>query len=428
VSRPADDDAAVPTPGSTGTLRAFRHRDYTLIWLGALASNTGSWMQNLAVPYVVYQMTGSALWVGLSTTAQFLPALVGGPVGGHLADNRERRNLLALEMAVMAVLATALWWIWVSGHDSVGLILLLASAIALMWGMQMPAWQSFMNDLVPRDDLVSAVSLNSLQYNAARSIGPAIAGLVIAAFGPGTAFAINAASFVIVVIALLLARTRSVVSATTTRFIAGFVEAVRYVPTQPGIGVVIASVLVLGLLATPVFGFTVVFAKSVFHVGPLGLGLLNAALGVGAVLAVPLVVRAKSGHGLEGSIRWGFLTQGVGFLAFGLAPGFVMGGVALVALGLGFLLAISSGHTAVQLIVAPTLRGRVMAVRLMVYVSATTIGALLQGWLADTLGPRFVMVMSGVLLVVFGLLFLTATGRRLLSRVDDPEDTHYVPA
>lgn len=418
------DEPSAPVPSaSSGTLRAFRHRDFTLLWVGALVSNTGSWLQNLAVPYVVYALTGSALWVGLATTAQFLPALVGGPVGGHLADTRERRRLLLVQLAIMAIFAAGLWWIWASGSRSVPLILLTASAIGLMWGMQMPAWQAFVNDLVPREDLVSAVSLNSLQYNAARSVGPAIAGVVIATRGPAAAFALNSLSFVVVLIALGLVRAHSAVHKGGAGFLEGYRLALRYIPTQPGIAVVIATVVFLGLLATPVFGFTVVFAQSVFHVGPLQLGLMNACLGVGALLAVPVLVRAKNGHGLRSSIRYGVLVMGGGFVAFGAAPAFAAGAVALVALGMGFLLSISAGQTAVQLIVAARLRGRVMALRLMVYVLATTVGALAQGWLADRVGARATMVGCGVLLVIIGALFFTRRGARVLARVDDPQDT-----
>ena len=200
----SDDGTAVAEPVSGGTLRAFRHRDYTIFWLGALVSNTGSWLQNLTVPYVVYEITGSAFWVGVATAAQFLPGFVGSPIGGHLADTRERRRLLIVLLSVMAVLAVGLWWTWESGSRSIAVILLLVSASGLVWGTTLPSWQAFVNDLVPREDLISAVSLNSLQFNAARSLGPAVAGLVIASFGPGVAFGLNAASFVFVVGALLL--------------------------------------------------------------------------------------------------------------------------------------------------------------------------------------------------------------------------------
>jgi MFS family permease len=377
------------------------------------------------VPYVVFAVTGSAWWVGIATAAQFLPGFVGSPVGGHLADTRERRTLLVLLQSVMGLAALALWWVWASGSRSLVAILGLVAVMGLVWGTTLPAWQAFVNDLVPREDLVSAVSLNSLQFNAARSLGPAIAGLVIAGLGPAWAFGLNAVSFGVVVVALLLVRTRSRVAGAAeagTRLVAGFVEALRYVPTQPGIALVIVVVALLGLLGTPVFGFTVVFAGSVYQVGALQLGLLNTALGIGAVIAVPFVVRAKAHGGLSASIRTGAAVMGAGVVAFGLAPGVWTGGVALVAAGFGFLMTISSGNTAVQLIVAQRLRGRVMAVRLMVYMVSAPAGALLFGALSDRAGPRASMVVSGVLLLGVAGWLWTSLGARRLVRVDDPQD------
>lgn len=419
-------EAAAGTATRSGTFRALRHRDYLVFWLGALVSNIGSWLQNLTVPFVVFQITGSAWWVGAATAAQFAPGFVASPWGGHLADTRERRTLLLVLQSLMALAALGLWAVWTAGSPSLLAVLGLTAVMGLIWGLTLPSWQAFVNDLVPRDDLVSAVSLNSLQFNAARSIGPAIAGLVIAALGPGWAFALNAASFGVAVLAVALVSTRSRVEGRAdagTRMREGFLEALRYLPGQPGIVIVIVLVAVLGVIGTPVFGFTVVFAGSVYDVGALQLGLLNAALGVGAVMAVPLVVRSTSHGGLSGMLRGGLLAMGLGIVGFGLAPTYVLGLLCLVAVGLGFLATISSGNTALQLIVAQRLRGRVMAVRLMAYMASVPIGALALGALSDRIGPRPTMVLSGAALVgVVGLL-LTPRGTRALRRVDDPQDT-----
>jgi MFS family permease len=423
VTTAVPDDGAAPAPRS-GTLRAFRHRDFAVFWAGALVSNVGSWLQNLAVPYVVFEITGSAFWVGTATAAQFLPGFFASPIGGHLADTRERRTLLVVLQSLMGLAALALWAVWSSGSRSLPAILGLVAAMGLVWGMTLPSWQAFVNDLVPREDLVSAVSLNSLQFNAARSLGPAFAGLIIAALGPGWAFGLKALSFGVVVLALLAVRTRSgrPKSSGAPRLVAGFLEAVRYIPGQPGIVIVIVLVTVLGLFGTPVFGFTVVFAGSVYDVGALQLGLLNAALGVGAVLAVPLVVRSNGNGGLSRTLRLGLVVMGAAMVAFGLVPGFWGGLVCLVAVGFGFLATISGGNTAVQLIVADRLRGRVMAVRLMAYMVSVPVGALLLGWVSDQVGPRPTMVLGGGLLLATVLLLLTSRGARLLGRVDDPQD------
>lgn len=418
-------DAAAGTAQRAGTFRAFRHRDYTVFWLGALVSNVGSWLQNLTVPFVVFEITGSAWWVGAATAAQFGPGFFASPWGGHLADTRERRTLLLVLQSLMAAAALGLWAVWTAGSPSLVAVLGLVALMGLLWGLTLPSWQAFVNDLVPREDLVSAVSLNSLQFNAARSVGPAVAGLVIASLGPGWAFALNAASFGAAVLAVTLVRTRSHVDGRAAQergILAGFVEAVRYLPGQPGILMVIVLVTVLGVIGTPVFGFTVVFAGSVYDVGALQVGLLNAALGVGAVLAVPTVVRSTSHGGLSRTLLAGLLAMGLGILGFGVAPGFVTGLLCLVVVGFGFLATISSGNTALQLIVAQRLRGRVMAVRLMAYMLSVSVGALVLGAVSDRIGPRLTMVLSGALLVLVCGLLVTPRGRRSLRRVDDPQD------
>ncbi len=406
-------------------LSAFQHRDFTIFWSGALISNIGSWLQNLTVPFVIYALTGSAFWVGAATAAQFLPGFILSPYGGHLADIRERRIVIIIVQSLMGLVALLLWWSWIAGIRSVALLLVITAATGLLQGINLPSWQAFVNDLVPREELISAVSLNSLQFNAARSIGPALAGLIIAVFGPGWAFGLNVASYVVVVLALVEVRSRShaiTADQRPTRFVDGFVEAVRYVPSQPGIALVIWTVAAIGLLATPVFSFTVVFAHDVYGVGPLQLGLLSAAFGVGAVLAVPFVVRAKHNSGLAAIMRAGLFVEGVAIVAFGLAPGVVTGALCLVGVGFGFLLAISAGNTALHLIVAQRLRGRVMALRLMTYMVSATVGALIEGWLVDLYGPRAAMVGIGLVFLAAVSFLLTPRGGRALARIDDPED------
>ena len=420
----APDEESWPEPlRGPRSLAAFGHRDFAIFWVGALVSNTGSWLQNLTVPYVVFQLTGSALWVGVATAAQFLPGFAASPLGGHLADTQERRRLLLVALTSMSFVALGLWWDYASGAPSVPAILAIVALGALIWGATLPTWQAFVNDLVPRDALVSAVSLNSLQFNAARSLGPALAGIIIAVYGAGVAFALNALSYVVVVVALLLVRTRSRAAASRPRLWSGFVEAVRYVPTQPGLVAVVCTVAIVGLLGTPAFSFTVVFAGSVYDVGPVALGVLNTALGVGAVLAVPIVVRAKSGRGLAGSLWVGLVMQGAAIVAFGVSPNVAVGAVALTVVGLGFLLSISSGNTALQLIVAQRLRGRVMALRLMAYMAATSIGAMLLGAVSGGIGPRLTMVLAGAVLLVVAAVLRTRRGARFLAHVDDAEDT-----
>jgi hypothetical protein len=228
---------AVPAQGLRHAVRAFRHRDFAIFWTGALASNTGSWVQNLAVPYVLYQLTESAFWVGLATFTQFIPAMVLGPLAGSIADRYDRRKVLFVTQSLLALAAIALWGAWVGGVRDAWAILALVALSGVFAGINIPSWQSFVNDLVPRDDLLSAVTLNSLQFNAARAIGPGIAGILLATLGPGWAFFLNATSFVFVLGALALVRTRQEARSAplTGGFLRQFRRAMRYTRQSAGI-------------------------------------------------------------------------------------------------------------------------------------------------------------------------------------------------
>ena len=412
----------IPPQGLRHAVRAFRNRDFAIFWTGALASNTGSWVQNLAVPYVLYQLTESAFWVGLATFTQFIPVMLLGPLAGSIADRYDRRKVLFVTQSLMALAAFALWGAWVGGVRSPVAILALVTVSGLFAGINIPSWQSFVNDLVPREDLLSAVTLNSLQFNAARAVGPGIAGILLATLGPGWAFFLNAISFAFVLLALALIRNRQ--AARTTELSGGFLRqfrrALRYTRGQPGILVGIVVAVLVAALGNPVFQFTVVFAAEVFTVGPIGLSLLNVALGVGAVLAAPLVSGWDNLFSRAALTRWSLLVYGGAVVVFALAPGYVVGLLALIVVGGGFLVLISSTNTSVQVIVADHMRGRVMALRIMAFTGAYPIGALLQGVVSDRIGPRPTVAGAGVLLLVAGLWL--GTRSQLLAQLDDAHD------
>jgi len=409
-------------------MRAFKHRDFTIFWSGALLSNTGSWMQNLAVPFTLYEITGSAFWVGLATFTQFLPAMLLGPLAVSMADRVDRRRLLFITQFLLALAALALWIVWLSGARNPGAILTLVTVSGILGGLGIPSWQAFINDLVPREDLLSAITLNSLQFNAARAIGPGVAGLLLATLGSSWAFLVNAISFGFVLLALALVRVRTAarIPVSAGGFVRQFGRAVRYTRTQPGILTGVLCAVLVAMLGNPVFQFTVVFAAEVFHVGTVALGAMNVALGVGAVLAAPLVSGWDSVLTRAAIVRWAILAYGLAILGFALAPGYALALVALIVVGGGFLAVISATNTAVQVIVADRMRGRVMALRIMAFTGAYPVGALLQGWLSDVIGPRGTVAGAGGILIAVALAL--AARPRLLTRLDDPHDDALVAA
>jgi len=405
-------------------VKAFRVRDFRIFWIGALISNTGTWILNLTVPFVLFQLTGSAVWVGAAVAAQFIPMFAFSPLGGSVADQYPRRAVLLILQAAMGVGAVLVWLAWVSEVRSPAVLLALVAVVSALNGVSMPSWQGFVHDLVPRDALLSAVTLNSLQFNGARALGPAIGGVLLATLGPAWAFGLNAASYLFILTALLLVRSGrgQRVQRSDLSFLQQMRSAIRYVTTQPGIMMAFAVAFLVGLLGNPVFSFTVVFADDVFNVGPIQLGIMNAAIGVGSLAVAPLVGGSRWAPRLSRMAGAGLIVYGLALLGFALAPTYEWSVLSLVLVGACFLAVIASTNTASQVIVADSYRGRVLAVRLMIFTLAAPIGGVTQGWLTDAIGPRFAFVLSGSIMIVLAIVLITRRGRLRLSRLDDAHD------
>ena len=405
-------------------MKAFRYRDFRIFWMGALVSNTGTWVLNLTIPFVLFELTGSALWVGAAVAAQFLPMFVFSPLGGSVADQYPRRSVLLVMQTAMSVGAALIWLAWVSELRSPWILLLLVALIGALNGVSMPSWQGFVHDLVPRKDLLSAVTLNSLQFNAARAIGPAIGGVLLATLGPAWALALNAVSYAFIVIALLLVRAGRGLQVPRSElpFTRQIRSALGYIRTQPGIVMALVIAFTVGFFGNPVFSFTVVFAGAVFEVGPVQLGIMNAALGVGAFVAAPLVGGGKFAPRLSAVAGMGLVVYGAMLIVFAFAPTYTISVLALVVIGACFLSVVASINTAGQMIVADSYRGRVLALRTMIFTVAAPTGGLVQGWLADEIGPRATVAGAGLVMLVIALTVLSLRGRIQLARLNDPHD------
>ena len=400
VTRSENELEAVPERGLRVAVRALRHRDFALFWSSALISSVGTWVQNTTVPYVVYQLTGSKSLLGITAFLNMFPTVLVGPIAGSLADRHARRRLLIVTQAAQAVLAAVLWIVWLAGGDSVPALLVLVTLSAAANGLNIPAWQAYVTELVPREDLLNAITLNSAQFNAARAIGPAIAGVVLATLGPAWGFFLNAVSFVAVIVALLLMRAADVHRerpAGTVR--QQFVEGWRYVRASREILLCMALVVLVAGLGMPVAQLMPVYAADVFHVGKQGYGLLASALGIGGIVATPLI------GGWGGAVRrsrlvlLSLLVYGAVLVGFAQSPGM---GLAVLCAGLAgacFLAVVSTLNTTVQLLVDERLRGRIMAIYVMAFTAAYPIGSLIQGAAADHLGAPMTTTIAGAALL-----------------------------
>lgn len=412
------------TDGPSGLahgMRAFRHSNFKRVWFGALVSNSGTWLQNITVPYVLLEITGAARWVGIAAFAGIFPVVILGPLAGNLADRFDRRKVIIVGQVAAALATGALWLAWVQGVRDPYAVVGLAALSGIIGGFTLPTWQSFVPTLVPASDLQSAISLNSLQFNAARAMGPAVGGALIAAFGPAWAFGLNALSFGAVLVALLAIDSGQTSQVIERRpLVSGFVDALAYIRHQPGIMVSMAMASIVAFLGFPLVGFVVIYAKQVYQVDAGMLGVLSALLGVGSVLAVPVAAGVFGDFTRAGTIRFTLPLYGLAIMVFGYSTKVWMGAFGLLFSGMGFLILVVASNTAVQTIVADRIRGRVMAVRIMTFTGAYPLGSLIQTRLADSFGPRPVVVAAGAAVVALGLVFLLRPS--LAAHLDDPPD------
>ncbi len=422
--------AAASASGSRGgALAALRHRDFALFFSAALCSNTGTWMQTITVPYVLDQLTHSTVWVGVGAFATFFPATIVGPLAGALADRHDRRAILLVSQVVLMVSALALWGIWVSGVATPELIVACVVVGAFGAGITIAAWQAFVPQLVPPEAMVSAVRLNAMQFTGARAFGPALAGLVLAEFGPGTAFMANALSFLLVIGALLMIAARPVRTvASDVRVLTQFRDAIRYIRRRAVLIVSVLGALFSSLLGVSMIQLAEPFARQVLHEGAGKYGLLVAAYGVGAITGA--VVTVARGDVVRRSTFTviGFAIFVVAELTFGLAPVYTFALLGLYGIGLAQSFAMVSCQTAVQVNVDEHFRGRVLSVYVMSFFAGTPIGALAGGIVASWIGLRATIVASAVLLaIVIVVTMLRYPWFRVLDETKVGFDAHVEP-
>jgi MFS family permease len=376
----------------TATFRSLRGYNYRLWAGGALLSNIGTWMQRTAQDWLVLtELTHhSATAVGIVMALQFGPLLVLLPLTGLMADRFDRRRLLIGTQAAMGLFALGLGILtvggWVKLWEVYGFALLLGCATAF----DSPARQTFVAELVGDADLSNAVALNSTSFNAARLIGPAVAGVLIAHLGTGWVFLLNALSFVAVIYSLRRLRIAQMhPRGPVNRESGGLIEGFRYVGRRPDLIAILTMLFLIGTfgLNFPIFISTM--SVSVFHAGASQYGLLSSTLAVGSVAGALLSARrAKPRISL---LLIGAAAFGVGGTLAALMPTYGAFAVVLVLIGISAQTFTTTANSAVQLSTEPAMRGRVMAILLAISLGGTPLGAPVVGWVADTFGPRWAL-------------------------------------
>lgn len=396
---------------NVNALRALRHRNFRLFFGGQAISLAGSWMQSVAQAWLVLTLTNDPLILGVVAAAQWTPVLVLGLFGGLIADALPKRpTLIALE-AVMAALAVVLGLLTLTGVVEVWMILVLAILLGCVNAVEMPVRQAFAVEMVGRDDVVNAIALNSATFNAARVIGPAVAGITIAAFDLSIAFFINGASFLAVIVGLLAMRPGELRTPppiprphSVREVLASVGEGITYSRRTPA---VLLPVVVVGLAATIGMNFQVTippFARDVLRGDAAAFGFLMAASGLGSVAAALYLATRRRPSAW--AIAVGATLLGAGLLLTAALPIYAVAVPALALAGFGAIWMAANGNTLIQATVPDELRGRVISVYTTVFAGSTPIGALFAGFLASRWGAVAALAVGGALTIAVGLTAL----------------------
>ncbi len=392
-----------------------------MLWSAALVSNVGTWMQTVALGYVVTRNTHNPLWTGVVAAAAFVPIGLLSPVGGALADRLDRRRWLMATTVAEAAFAALLALLSASGHEQPWLLTLVALAGGCASAIGFPTYQAMLPDLVEQQDLLAAVSLSSAQFNLGRVIGPALAGVVLVAGGVAWAFAANAVSFGAVVVALALVRLpRHERPPAAETLWSRLVEGARTTVAEPGCRAAVVLIGVVALVGSPFIALVPAMAVDALHRGATGTSVLVTGQGVGAVVGALALAPLAVALGRGRLVRRALLAFPVALAAYGVAGGLWTEALAIAVVGACYIGVLSGLNTVVQLRAPSAARGRVLGIYMMALGTIYPVGAIVEGAIARPLGIRAVTVGAGVALLAL-LAVIGLVRRSWLVALDDPE-------
>jgi MFS family permease len=376
-----------------------------------MVSLTGTWVQSVAQQWLVLKLTGSAFKLGLVTTVQFIPLLFLSLVGGVVADRVSKRNLLLATQVISCLLAIALGTLIRTGHVQYWHVLLFAAALGTVNAFYAPARQAIVPELVDKDAMLNAVALNSAIFNGARVMGPAIGGLMVATVGLSLNFYINAASYVAVIVGLLMIRPRPPrAEARAENMWTNLAEGLNYIKSAP---IVLTLLILVGVASLFAINFTIllpVFAEYILHIGSSGYGFLMASMGIGSLggsIFLAFFMRQAYARRL---VYVGAVTLTVAEIVLGFSRIVAVSVGLLIVIGLSQTLFTTTANTSILTLTPRRLQGRVMSVYSLMFLGMTPFGSFLAGWIAERFGAPAAMVVGGAITLVFTvLLFLYRT-------------------
>ena len=391
----------------TFILRAFHHRNYRLFFGGQGLSLVGTWMQQIAVSWLVYRMSGSALVLGLIGFVGQSPALFAAPVAGVFADRFNRYRLLIILQVLAMLQASLLAFLALSGLVAVWHLFLMAAFLGFVNAFEIPTRQSFVLDMLDRkEDLGNAIALNSFMFNSSRLVGPSIAGIIIGLVGEGICFLINAISFFAIIVALLSMRIkRRTGGSTDMPLLRGLKEGFSYAFSFAPIKYILILLGLVSLAGMPYLVLMPVFAKDVLHGGPHTLGFLMGASGTGALIGALFLASRVSVVGTNKMLSIGALVFGMSLIGFSFSNNVVLSLVLMLCTGFHMILVMSSSNIMLQTIAEEDKRGRIISLYVLALMGSAPFGSLLAGIAANHIGAPNTLLAGGILCVFASLFF-----------------------
>ncbi|MFN0070470.1 MAG: MFS transporter [Chloroflexota bacterium] len=391
-----------PARGIRRTFASLRHRNFRLLWFGTTVSHSGDWMDQIALNWLVYEITQSAVALGIMNAVRMLPILLFTLIGGVVADRWPRRHLLFTTQAISMILAFILAIVVSTGVVEFWMVLIIAFGRGVTMSFNQPARQSLISDLVPRADLMNAVALNAATNNSTRVIGPAIGGILIATIGVAGAFYVNAFSFVAVLGALLLMQIPPQTKRIHKSMLDDLTSGMRYIVSKPDIRALVLLALIPMVFGMPYMSMLTVFAKDVLLVGSEGLGFLTACTGLGAVGGALLVASLGMQRGRRRLMLLGLVGFGVTLTVFALSPWLWLSALAVLAVGACKQLYNALNNSLIQESVDDEYRGRVLST-LFLDRAAVPLGTMLAGVGTSLIGAPITIALMGGTLIVLAL-------------------------
>jgi predicted MFS family arabinose efflux permease len=386
--------------------KAFEYRDFRLMWFGACTSSIGTWMQIVAQGWLIYRLSHSAFLLALDQFLAGIPIFLFSLIGGVVADRVERRKILLGSQYVQMASAAILTVLVAMGTVQVWEILCLSFVSGFAQAFGGPAYQALIPMLVDRDDMPNAIALNSIQFNVAVMVGPALGGQTLAKLGETWCFGLNALSFLAPIISLSIITTRFLPAKTTETMFSSLKQGIQFARKQNSMEALILLAFCMTALAMPMRTYFPVFVKDIFHRGPETYGNLLALMGLGSIIG-SLAIAGAGNMQRKGLVALGALIcLGIGISGFALSKSLLFSGAILVLAGAAMMAVFATVNSLVQLITTNEMRGRVMSVYNFAFRGGMPMGNLVSGWLVPVFTAPVVLGVNGVLLILLALYFL----------------------